>query len=193
MGVDRLALRLVEHHPQPQTGRAAAVTHAFPQVKDRHFIDRRCAIGGEIAEIAPDVFPLAALLRHHDQHLAVWFAQQLAVEQVRGHGVVERNPLVRHFHAGERDIQTVAFSPQRGQHRRLIDKRLLMVEQHMAIADRDDVVMKHAAIDSLRRLAGQTPCSADPADAGGPPLRWPRGSAAPDTSPGRYPPLARRP
>lgn len=127
-----------------------------------------------IAEIAPDVFPLAALLRHHDQHLAVWFAQQLAVEQVRGYGVVERNPLVRHFHAGERDIQTVAFSPQRGQHCRLIDKRLLMVEQHMAIADRDDVVMKHAAIDSLRP-AGQTPCSADPADAGGPPLRWPRG------------------
>ncbi len=31
-----------------------------------------------------------------------------------------------------------------------------MVEQHMAIADRDDVVMKHAAIDSLRRLLANT-------------------------------------
>lgn len=30
-----------------------------------------------------------------------------------------------------------------------------MVKQHMAIADCNDVVMKHAAIDSLRRLLGK--------------------------------------
>ena len=103
----------------------------------------------------PDVLPLAALLRHHDQHFAVRLAQQLAVEQVRGDGVVEPHLRLRNLDADKRNIQAGRFFPQGLQQRLLLHKGLLMVEQHVAIAHRNHVVMEHAAVDGRRILLGK--------------------------------------
>ena len=118
--IHRRQFVMIQHDAQAQERRAAAVTHAFTQIKDRHLVDRRSAAADQFTQVLPDITALATLFRHHDQHRAIRFTEQLTVEQIGGHGIIETDLRLGHFDAGKRDIQPRGFFPQRVQHRLLI-------------------------------------------------------------------------
>ena len=94
---------------------------------------------------------LARLFGQHQQHRAIVAAQQLAIEEISADRVRHRDAAFGHLNGGKAGHATL----QRRQQRRLIDERPLMEEERFAVADRNNVIMKHPLVDDLRVLLGK--------------------------------------
>lgn len=138
MRIDRLILLGRQHHPQAQARRTAAVGHALAQIEHPQVGDRVIP-GQQLIEVFPDAGMLLRFLRQDKRHAAIRPAQQLAVEQIGGNRLCHRDP------AGGNHQRRKTRHPLRQllEKRGLVGKGLLMAEQDLTVAHRDDVVMKN--------------------------------------------------
>ena len=94
---------------------------------------------------------LLRFLRQDKRHAAIRPAQQLAVEQIGGNRLCHRDPLAGTTSGVKPGTPLRQLLEKRG----LVGKGLLMAEQDLTVAHRDDVVMKNPRVDRRRMLAGE--------------------------------------
>ena len=143
----------LERHAQTQAGRATAVLHALLEVEDLDLADRPIT-AGQLLQVAPDIGIVTALFRHDQQHAAIRASQQLAVEQVGLDRILHRHRITRHTHGLEVAATAGELVAQLSQYLVSVEEGVLVIEQHLAIAYRDHVVVKHTLVDHRRRLLG---------------------------------------
>ena len=123
------------------------------EVEHLHFADQTTG-SGQSLQVLPDALIGTALFRHDQQHRAVSATQQLAVEQVGTYRVFDTDLGAGHADGLEVAAQLAQFPLQFGEHLLGIEKRVLVIEQYFAVADRNHVVVEHAGIDYRWVLLG---------------------------------------
>ena len=149
--VHGLEFVVVQYHPQTQTCRAATVAHGLFDVENLHRRNRPRVVH-QLVQIAADRRNFTAFTRHR-QHHAIGRIQQLTVEQVGGHSVLQRHLLTGDTHGFQ--FCTCQARADISQHGFFIQKRQLMVEQSVAITDGDNVVVEHPGINRSGVLLGE--------------------------------------
>ena len=140
-----------EHHAQAEARRTAAIAHALLQVECDELVDRTSARQHAV-QIFGDPWMLATFAGRDEQHRSVGLRQQLAVEEICRHGVLQRHRRRRHGDHAKRDVSVARRALERVERRSRIGERELVVEQHVAVADGDHVVVEHARVDCLGTL-----------------------------------------
>ncbi len=149
--IHRRQLGVIERNPQAQAGWTTAVLHALLEVEHLD-LGNRAVIGDQSLQISPDIRVSLALLRHDQQHRAIGPRQQLAIEQVGAHGILNRDLGTRYANRPQLPADTTEFVAQLIEHRFGIEECVLVIEQHLTVADRNHIVMEYPLINDRRVL-----------------------------------------
>ena len=100
----------------------------------------------------PDTLVLSTLAGYHQGHGAIRIGQQLGVEEIRPHRILETHRLSGDSQGNQRRVHALA---QRLQGALLVQEGHLVVEQHRAVAHRDHIVVEDPGVDGPGVLLGE--------------------------------------
>ena len=143
----------IQYHAKSQTGGAAAVSHALLQIKVFSLPNQVASLGKKSGQKSSYCRIVSALLRKDERHSTFGKGNQLAVEKVRSHRVLQADS------AGGNTNQLKFFSADFFKfsleliHRRVVlHEGLLVIKVDVLVADARDVIVKNSGINRIRVL-----------------------------------------
>lgn len=118
--IHRRQFVMIQHDAQAQARGPPPLRMLSRRSKTCHLVDRRSAAADQFTQVRQTLLRWRHSSGTTISIVPIRFTEQLTVEQIGGHGIIETDLRLGHFDAGKRDIQPRGFFPQRVQHRLLI-------------------------------------------------------------------------